>query len=247
MVFKKTRARIAKTLGWPKASLPANVRFSIKLSHFVPFQNLKIPAKKLNPDSLPSKRFSGAVLESRWNRKSFRLGEEFLDSFPTSELQNFAVRLSEAAHESPVAISTFFKTGRRDVQKLVGQVKLNFSRIAGYGKSVLVEAISGKEGRANLASQFQSETGKPCANFGIEKAIEHARASGFESVGIIDPRSLYWYHKPYSPIRTRTKASKPEAVQKRIMAQYISIAKKMGFDTENPVVTKNAVYWMKRL
>jgi len=240
MVFKKSRSRATNFLGWPKASLPVNVRFSIKLFHFIPFQNLKIPARKLNSASLPSKCFSGAVLESRWNRKSFRLGENFLETFPKIGFENFVVKIDEATHESPVAVSTFFKTGPKGIQKLVGQVKLNFSKILGYGKSVLIESISGKEGRAALASEFKSEAKMPLANFGIKKAIEHAKSSGFESVGIIDPRSLYWYHKPHTSL-------KPAILQKRMMTYYLTVAKKMGFDVRNPVVTKNAVYYMKRL
>lgn len=177
--------------------------------------------------------------EFRWNKTSSSLGFEFMVSFPREQFENYTTQLSNAVrHESPVAIHLLL--GRA---KLLAELPLNFARVKGYGKSLLLEGIQGMGGKRTSLAQFAEKTEAKWANHLIKRAIDHARKCGLESVGIIDPKSLYWFQKPSG---CRTEAEVKE-VQTRIMGLYKAVAKKLGFDTEHPARTSKAVYWMKKL
>jgi len=183
------------------------------------------------------------VLECRWDRRSFRLGRKFLASFPKTDFKSFVVRIDPGTFESPVAIRISYKWGT-DHKRQVAEAALNFAKIEGYGKSVLIESLSGEENVRKQLARFHREAKMPWDGFLTKKGIEHAKACGLEAIGIIDPESMYWYHDPSISYTSR---DTKEAIQKRMRKRYMGIAAEHGFDTEHPVSIKHGIYYMLKL
>ncbi len=234
MVFKRIRAKAKTVLGLEKIPWPEH----LSRAYFKnwPRERKKGTGKKLR--EIPN-QYRTKVFSFRWNNKSLRLGENFIKTFPTAELENYSVKIIMTSHESPVGLELLTKSGEH--QAAFAQCRLNFSKIPGYGKSVLIEAFQGHLLVRKLLSKFYREAKMPWANYMTQKTIEHAKNMGFKAVGILDPRCHFYYWSPAGSRRL------PEEVQESMLKIYLGTAKNMGFDVEHPVITKNAIYYMKKL
>jgi hypothetical protein len=178
------------------------------------------------------------VLPSRWNPESFELGRGFIGSFPRIKTKGFAVAVASTSYESPVGIMLFRISKKQSAETMVGRIALNFAKVDGR-KMVLIETIQGRQHCKAELDAFSKAAGMPWANFLVKRAVEHAQKCGFEAVGIINPKYLYWYHHCGHVV-----GAKEKEVKGRMMDFYRRVASNTGFDVKRPVSTEHADYWV---
>ena len=96
--------------------------------------------------------------EFRWNKKSAIIGAKFMAKFPRTRLNKFNIVLEPSKFESPVCITI---RAKGDITMApLGKAQLNFAKIPGFGKSVLIEGLQGGRKAIKNLDKFKREEKK---------------------------------------------------------------------------------------
>ncbi len=180
-----------------------------------------------------------------------KFGLPFLQSFPRFSIRGikrkrFSVSVStcDFDYESPVSITLHLqdmskapnkKTMKKEAQ-LLSEARLGFEK-----DSVKVEALqinSILEDKIPEIRQwldrFKSKTGKPWANFLVQKIEDQARKLGLKQVKITIPERLYYYQNPFvKPGQTVKK------IRKGMRELYYGVANAMDYRIEGDYFVKD--------